>query len=463
MGTWRVVAWHAQGAYGAVYRAVRIGQEQAGPVALKISLRPWDRRFVREAELLSRLSHPCLPRLLDRGVLRHPSGAELPFFVMPWVDGTSLYDWAQQHAPSSAQVSQVLAHLARALEALHASGAVHRDVKGDNILVRRSDHLPCLIDFGSGHFQGAPRLTWQSLAPFTPEYLSPQASLFDIRLARHRDSYYTPCPADDLYALGVTAYRLVMGEYPPPMQATQDEQGSWHLSSPDPRPLLEQNPNVAPLLREQILRLLSHDAEVRGTAAQLAQALEAVADEPVPAPVPQLPPPDTRVPASTEVSSEPVRFLERVRTWTPWLALTAVAVCALLLWSAQHWHFPAPRVPSDPRQSSASHSPDAGTATVGEASPAEPHTPITPSTEKKPPAQQPLPEPRPGQPRPDKKGRCPGPRQVPINGGCWVEQLPMNAEECEANSYVPFNGKCYAPALTPLKKHQPTSSPPEAR
>ncbi len=76
--------------------------------------------------------------------------------------------------------------------------------------------------------------------------------------------------------------------------------------------------------------------------------------------------------------------------------------------------------------------------------------------------QEPLPEPRPGQIRPNKKGQCPGRKHVPINGGCWGELLPMSAEECVENGYVRFKGKCYAPLAAP-KQPQPTSSPAEAR
>jgi hypothetical protein len=79
----------------------------------------------------------------------------------------------------------------------------------------------------------------------------------------------------------VTAYRLVMGEYPPSLDIQEDKQGGWHVSSPDPRPLLEQTPRVQPLLREWILRLLSDVPKARGTAVELAEALEAEAQEPV--------------------------------------------------------------------------------------------------------------------------------------------------------------------------------------
>ena len=441
VGPWRVEAWHGQGAYGAIYRAVRVGQEDAGPVALKVSVYPWDTRFAREAELLSRLSHPSIPRLLGRGVLRHAiSEVEHPYFVMDWVEGTPLYAWAEQHRPSGPELCRALAQVARALEAVHAAGAVHRDVKGDNVLVQVSDRLPVLIDFGSGHFHGAPRVTWQSLPPSTPEYLSPQACRFEMGLARHRNGYYPPAPADDLFALGVTAYRLVMGEYPPPIDVREDEEGHWQMTRPDPRPLLERNSRVPPPLRELILRLLSDTPEVRGTAAQAAEALEAAA-----------------------LPARPHRR-EPVRVSRPVLVLAATGLAALLLWTFQ------PRNPGPPRplnpsapQALAFQAPDAGTAAVGDTSPAEPEASDPPPAKPKAMAKEPLPEPRPGQLRPNNNGRCLGSMQVAINGGCWVENPSMTAEACTESGYVRFEGKCYSPALETPRQPRPTSNPTEPR
>ncbi|HEX8703593.1 MAG TPA: serine/threonine-protein kinase [Myxococcaceae bacterium] len=445
--------WHGQGAYGAVYRAVRVGQEHAGHAALKFSLLSGNRRFTREAELLSRLSHPGIPRLLDRGLLQHPSGVERHYFVMEWVEGTPLYAWAEQHSPSHRQVCRLLAQLARALEAVHAADAVHRDVKGDNVLVRHSDGQAVLIDFGSCHFQGAARLTWQSLPPGTPAYLSPQACLFDLRSVRDRNSYYPPSPADDLFALGVTAYRLVMGQYPPDIQPYKDEQGSWQVASPNTRPLLESNSWVQPLLREWILRLLSDSPEERGTAAQLAEALEAAAaEEVVPQPAVQ--------PAAEVV---PPRRLARARSRMPWLALAAAGACAVFLWTLQRPRPVSPEyVVSSTQHASESHAPDAGTTTVGDTSPTEPESPAQPPAERKPITQEAPPEFYAPQ-RPDKKGLCPNRKQVLINGICWAENPSMNAEECVENGYVVLKGKCFSPALEPPQKSVPTSGPSKDR
>jgi serine/threonine protein kinase len=467
VGGWRVEAWQGQGAYGAVYRAVHAGQAHPGPVALKLSLFPCDARFAREAQLLSRLSHPSIPRLMDKGVLRHPSGDEHPYFVMEWVEGTPLYAWAQQHAPSGRQVCQVLAQLARALEATHAAGAVHRDVKGDNVLVRHADGRAVLIDFGSCHFQGAARLTWQSLAPCTLGYLSAQASLFHIRLARQRDGYYAPTPADDLYALGVTAYRLVMGQYPPEMDVQQDEEGCWQVATPDPRPLLEKNPRLQPLLREWIVRLLSDVPEERGTAGQLAQELEAAAEENLPVSRPAAHPaaeessPDASAAAGAAELPKCSSPLWRMQAWKPWLALAAAGVAALLLWSSR----PLPgHPPASTQQASGSQVPEAGSSAVGDTSPTAPVASAPPAAKREPLAQEPLPELRPGQARPDQKGRCPGRQQVAINGGCWVDVSPlMDAQVCTENGYVLFKGRCYTHALAHPQKPPPTSSPTEER
>jgi len=439
-----VQALHGQGAFGVIYRAV--GPEHPGPVALKVSLSPWNARFAREADLLSRLSLPGVPGLLDRGVVRHPSGDEYPFFVMQWVEGTPLYAWAEQHAPSPQERCRVLAQVARTLEALHASGVVHRDVKGDNLLVQVSDNFPVLIDFGSGHFHGAPRLTWQSLPPGTPEYLSPQACRFEMGLARHRNGYYPPAPADDLYALGVTAWRLLMGQHPPPLETEEDEEGHWHLICPALRTPLERDPRLSPRLREVLLRLLSEAPEARGTAAQAAKELEAIAEERVP-----------QRPAPSQPATERVSPLERAWDWMAWLALAAVGVFAVFLWNLTPVRQPQQRA-------SSFLSPDAGTSAVGDTSPTQKQAPPPPAQEKKPVAQEPLPEPRPGQTRPDKKGQCPGNKQVPINGGCWIDVSSlMSAEECMDNYGVLFQGKCYEPVHAPPKKSQPTSNPPEAR
>jgi serine/threonine protein kinase len=387
------------------------------------------------------------------------------------VEGTPLYLWAEQHAPSHRQVCQLLAQLARALEALHAAGAVHRDVKGDNVLVRHSDGRAVLIDFGSGHFQGATRLTWRSLAPGTPAYQSAQAGLFHIRCAREKDSYYAPTAADDLLALGVTAYRLVMGQYPPPMDAQEDEQGGWRVTSPDPRPLLEQNPQVRPLLREWILRLLSDEPSARGSAAQLAEALEAEAEErvavlqPTAAPVSEVAPPTA--PASTRASELQER--PRVqRALSPWLALAAAAVAALLLWpSRRPVHVSPGHVSASLPGEEHAQVPDAGTAAAGDTAPTEPQASHPPSSERKSIGQDSPSMPDPKRPRrqvqPDAKGRCPGRLQVAFNGGCWVAHPSMPAENCVENGYELFKGKCYTPALEVPQKAVPTSGPAKAR
>ncbi|HLL03462.1 MAG TPA: hypothetical protein VK539_22955 [Myxococcaceae bacterium] len=135
----------------------------------------------------------------------------------------------------------------------------------------------------------------------------------------------------------------------------------------------------------------------------------------------------------------------------------------MLLWRSQPVPVPPAHVSASPPRASDFHVPDAGPSAVGDTSPTEPRSTPPSTSEKKPIAHESLPEPRPGQLRPDGKGRCLGPKQVAINGGCWLEFPTLTPEECTAGGYVLLKGKCFSPALKSPKKPSPTSSPPEAR
>ncbi|MFP2933122.1 serine/threonine protein kinase, partial [Pyxidicoccus sp. 3LG] len=113
IGPWCLLEQRGRGAYGVVYRAVPAGQQGAEAVALKLALYPGDARFVREAELLSRLRHPAIPRLLDHGHWQPREGVSYAWLAMEWVEGLPLYAWAQAQRPSSRQVLRLLASLAR--------------------------------------------------------------------------------------------------------------------------------------------------------------------------------------------------------------------------------------------------------------------------------------------------------------------------------------------------------------
>jgi hypothetical protein len=198
---------------------------------------------------------------------------------MQLVEGEPLYEWAARRNPTSLQVVRLLAQVARALEATHAAGGVHRDVKGGNVLVWTGDGRAFLTDFGAGHYKGAATLTSKVLAPGTPAYRSPEAWAFLSAFAGHPTAHYRPSACDDLFALGVLAYRLVTDEYPPTTQPGEGGSEVWRPGGPGARPVRELNPRVSPGLEAVIQRLLAIAPVERfkGRARQAAEALEQVA------------------------------------------------------------------------------------------------------------------------------------------------------------------------------------------
>ncbi|WP_307734625.1 serine/threonine protein kinase [Pyxidicoccus parkwayensis] len=443
------------GAYGAVYRAFGV-EGVLGPVALKLALYPGDERFAREIELLSRLRHPSVPRLVDHGSWSQPGDIPHRYLAMEWVEGVSLYEWARVQRPTSRQVLRALASLARALAATHAAGGVHRDVKGDNVLVSAADGRVFLTDFGSGHYVGAATLTSPPFPPGTGPYRSPEAWR-SIRFPFHpSDTPYAPGPGDDVFALGMTAYRLVTGEYPPPPALLDEVAHIWSPEGTGPWPPRAVNVCCCAELSELVSRMLSVHPETRGSARELAEALEQAVSRAGP---------EADVPLFAQEESEPVDargaaqpVMHRRRGLTAGALLTAaslggaVAMGAGWLLSAH----PGERA-QQAHASAAEDSKDGGTVAVGD-------TALTAQTPfaRAPSAWSTIsvdipPKPLPGQKRADAAGRCPGRAMIPINGGCWTK-LAVGLKDCDASyNYYVYKDACYGPVFLPARP--PTSGP----
>ncbi|MFP2928269.1 serine/threonine protein kinase [Pyxidicoccus sp. 3LG] len=454
VGPWRVVAPQGRGTYGAVYRAVSAESEAAEPVALKLALYPRDERFPREAELLRRIHHPCVPRLLDSGDWLAPSGTPYPYLVMQFIEGVPLYDWAREHPPSSRQVLHLLASLSRALAATHAVGGVHRDVKGGNVLVRTSDAQPFLMDFGAAHYVGAATLTWQLFPPGSPAYRSPEAWRYVLRADPDSAPPYSSGPADDVFALGVTAYRLLTRAYPPSTNPEEEGSHLWQQNGSGVRPPRVLNERCSPELSALVCRMLSVRPEARGSARELAEALEEAARHVGPeADMPLF----SRDAPWPERGSAPLRRgVPRVhgRAWRDWSRLAGLGATVALgaIWMA------SPRLEEEPttaRGDMRVDTKDGGTVAVGDSALTSPVAPTPAPSAWRTIALEMPPKPLPGQKRPDADGRCPGRLQVIIHGGCWL-RVVADKKECDADAYA-YKGACYLPVFHPSRP--PTSSP----
>jgi serine/threonine-protein kinase len=446
------------GAFGTVFLADGPAPGASGQVALKVALTPRSARFGREAELLSRIHHPAVPRLMGHGQWVSPTGMPHPWLAMELLKGIPLYEWAGAFRPSSRQVLHVLARLARALEATHAVGGIHRDVKGDNVLVRPSDGQAFLVDFGSGTYPDAPPLTGPIFPPGTPPYRSPEAYRFALHIREQPVKVYAPKPAEDLFALGVTAYKLVTGEYPPMPEPLDVRFHVWRTDGPGPQPAHELNRHCSPELSAFISRMLSRQPEARGSACELAKAMEQAAQEAGP---------QADAPLFRRESREPAEVATAPRqedppppppptpdpSWHP--SLLAASVTGLLVLSGI-WKLAA----SIPEQAAQEDRPDAGVVAVGDSVPtASAASSQVPSAEA--PIGLDLPDkPFPWQTRPDAKGQCPRGTQVAINGGCWIK-VNTEGRSCPKDAFV-YKGGCYEPAA-PFQPRPNTSCPSESR
>ena len=200
-----------EGGMGRVYEGHQ--SQPARSVALKLQRpgrpdRESTKRFLRELELLGRLSHPAICRVFGAG-LHAVGGERLPWFVMEFVpEALPITTWAAARSLPLRERVALCRDVCSGVAVAHAGGIVHRDLKAGNILVGR-DGQPKVIDFGvATAFRGdlhATSLTHSGRLVGTLATLAPE--LLDAR--RPEES-----PRSDVWALGVILHELVTGEPP---------------------------------------------------------------------------------------------------------------------------------------------------------------------------------------------------------------------------------------------------------
>ncbi len=214
IGPYRLVRLVGQGGMGSVYEAERADGQFEQRVAVKL-LRDGmpglggglGRRFLIERQILARLEHPNIARLLDGGMMQ----GDVPYLVMEYVEGTPIDRFCDEHRlPVEARL-ELVRTVCAAVQHAHQNLVVHRDLKPSNILVT-ADGTVKLLDFGIAKLlidsdatasERAADLTRTGSRPMTLAYASPE-----------QIQGRPITTASDVYALGVVLYELLTGRRP---------------------------------------------------------------------------------------------------------------------------------------------------------------------------------------------------------------------------------------------------------
>jgi hypothetical protein len=271
-GRYRVGELLAAGGMGEVWAARDVLLDR--PVAVKVlggALAGDGRaaeRLRREARAAGRLDHPNIARVLDLG---EQDGR--PYLVMELLEGESMAARIDRAGPMApAEAARVVAAVADALQAAHAAGVVHRDVKPGNVFLTTAGEVK-VLDFGIAAAAGEADLT-TGLLLGTAAYLAPERALGR-----------PATPAADVYSLGVVLYELLAGRRP--FEAGSDiELAMAHVNAP-PAPLGLVAPSTPPFLVAACGQALAKDPVARPpSAAAFARLLRSpVVGSPAPGPL----------------------------------------------------------------------------------------------------------------------------------------------------------------------------------
>ena len=229
IGQYQILRKLGEGGMGAVYLARRADEVYEKQVAIKLIRRGFDnaellRRFYNERQILARLDHPNIARLLDGGATEDG----LPYYVMDYVEGRPLLDYCDEQTLAIEDRLKIFRTVGSAVQHAHQNLIIHRDLKPNNILVTK-DGVPKLLDFGIAKvFQPeadtrSSEVTVTELRVMTPEYASPEQIA-----GKHITT------ASDVYSLGVILYQLLTGQRPYRFRSPSPQDIAQAISEQEP-------------------------------------------------------------------------------------------------------------------------------------------------------------------------------------------------------------------------------------
>jgi len=266
IGRYELLEELGRGAMGAVFKArdPNLGRAVAVKVILTANLTPqalaeYKKRFYREAEAAGRMTHPGVVTIHDMG--EDPTSGQ-PYLVMEYIEGVPLDNMIEQ-TPAGLPLAQVLdlgAQVALALDYAHQRGVVHRDIKPANILVTK-DGRAKIADFGIAKLEGA-QLTQTGQLVGTPAFMSPEQFSGGGVDAR-----------SDIFSLGAVLYESLTGKMPFPGETVTEI--IYKVVHAPLAPARQHNPQLPAEVDVVLSRCLAKDPAQRY---QRAQALAADLD-----------------------------------------------------------------------------------------------------------------------------------------------------------------------------------------